>query len=153
MKFEEKDYIRIESINDTFVYFLLDGDEVVYVGQTRNGLSRIYAHKKNKKFDGACVIYCDSLNLDYMEDFYITKYKPKYNKIDNKRWCVPIGSAVYRINDDLNIKENCITKKKLLSIINKLGIKIHTINCSMCISEGDLYEIECKVAYGYEKEI
>lgn len=83
MKFEETgNIITIHDTNKCFVYFLLDNGEVVYVGQTTNGLSRPFSHY-DKKFDTVKAMPCPFDMLDWEEDKYIAKYKPKYNKCRN----------------------------------------------------------------------
>lgn len=83
MNFDEKsDYsIRISDLPTSFVYFLLDGDEVVYVGQTSVGIYRPIAHLHSEKvFDRIEIIKCPVIYLDEIEGKLILKYRPKYNK-------------------------------------------------------------------------
>ena len=70
MLFEEKEYIEIKNINDVFIYFLIKNNEVVYVGQTQNGLIRPLQHKYNKVFDSIYIINCSKDELDILEDKY-----------------------------------------------------------------------------------
>lgn len=67
---------------ETLIYFLLDKGKVVYVGQSKTGLLRIKQHifEKAKKFDDYKIIRCNEEDLDDLENFYILKYNPKYNK-------------------------------------------------------------------------
>jgi excinuclease UvrABC nuclease subunit len=62
------------------VYFLWDGDELVYVGKSTNGLSRVYAHV-DKVFTEVSYQVVDPSYIDILEQTYIKVYKPKYNKI------------------------------------------------------------------------
>ena len=62
------------------VYFLFDDDELVYIGQSENILSRIASHLNDKRFDSYNFIECQYGNLDALEAKYILKYNPKYNK-------------------------------------------------------------------------
>lgn len=82
MKFEEtsKDFFEIpkELMGDCYVYFLLEDDEVVYVGQTTNGMYRPFSHK-DKKFNRVIAVPCEERNLNHMERNFIIKYSPKYN--------------------------------------------------------------------------
>lgn len=67
----------------TGVYFLMQGHEVVYVGQTGNIKERLKAHKAEKKkvFDMVRFIAdVPSELLDMLEAYYIMKCKPAYNK-------------------------------------------------------------------------
>ena len=81
MKFceDEKSIITVPKYENCFVYFLLKNNEVVYIGQTKNGITRPLSHK-NKDFDTIKIKYCDEKELDITEDEYIKKYKPIYNK-------------------------------------------------------------------------
>lgn len=89
MKFNEtdKNIITVPKYEDCFIYFLLKNGEVVYVGQTQHGLTRPLSHR-DKDFDEIKILYCKSNELDILEDTYIQKYKPIYNKQNNyaMRW-------------------------------------------------------------------
>jgi hypothetical protein len=65
------------------VYFLLKGDEVVYVGKSVNSEKRVFDHVGSEKdFDSYCFIPCESEYHDDLLDMeaqYILKYLPKYN--------------------------------------------------------------------------
>lgn len=78
--------ITIPRYQNTFVYFLIYDKEVLYVGQTSNGIVRPLSHK-DKLYDEIKIIYCDKKDLDLAEDKYIQKYKPKYNRQNNYKMC------------------------------------------------------------------
>ena len=101
MKFieDDKKIITIKNIKESFIYFLIKDDHVVYVGQTQNGLFRPFSHH-DKNFDKVKIIMCESNELDIVEDLYIKKYKPIYNKQNN-----------YKINFNLSRVRNIIRKK------------------------------------------
>lgn len=83
MKFKEKtnNVFKKEEICGSMIYFLTKDNEVVYVGQSKQGMNRIYFHKFSKKdFDSFYFINCDIEKLDELESYYILKYLPKYNK-------------------------------------------------------------------------
>ena len=84
--------------NRAFIYFLLEGQEVIYVGKTTSFLSRVVSHQKNetvskqwvdgklqkcesklKKFDDVYIKKIHEDHLDYYEKLYIKCYTPKYN--------------------------------------------------------------------------
>lgn len=54
MKFEET-YSEIKTFTreyyDSIIYFLLQDDEVVYVGQSKGGLARPFSHCVDKDFN------------------------------------------------------------------------------------------------------
>lgn len=60
------------------IYFLINDDKIVYVGQTKNGLRRIMQHY-DKTFNKYSFVETTLEDLDYYEDLYIMKYQPKYN--------------------------------------------------------------------------
>jgi len=63
------------------VYFLVEGDEVVYVGQSVNPAARIGDHMKNKmgKFERAYFIPVPQFMLDAVEGGFIKLLSPKLN--------------------------------------------------------------------------
>jgi hypothetical protein len=62
------------------VYILWKNSKVVYVGQSKTGLSRPYEHT-NKEWDQLSYVEVNEThNLNLIEMFFIRKYKPKYNK-------------------------------------------------------------------------
>lgn len=98
MKFSEtgNNIKTIPNTNDSLIYFLIDGNEVVYVGQTRHGLRRPFQHF-DKEFTKVKFFHCQPEELDYWEDCYIQKYKPIYNKQCNykMRW------GLYRVRTQI----------------------------------------------------
>ncbi len=62
----------------TGIYFLLDGDDVVYVGQSRNVYSRISSHPV-KNFNRYAFVPCAVESLDKLESLYIHLLRPKLN--------------------------------------------------------------------------
>jgi hypothetical protein len=63
------------------IYFLLEREEVVYVGQSAtNILGRIAKHQREgKKFDAFAYMRCDIEDIDAMEEKYILAFMPKGN--------------------------------------------------------------------------
>jgi hypothetical protein len=62
----------------TGVYFLVQDDEVVYVGQSVHIYSRLAQHQ-GKTFDRYAFVPCDAGVLDKLESLYIHVLKPKLN--------------------------------------------------------------------------
>ena len=62
----------------TGVYFLIDGDKVVYVGQSVNVYARISQHH-DKLFDSFAFIPCKKNLLDSLESLYIHVLRPSLN--------------------------------------------------------------------------
>ena len=84
------------------VYFLHKSGIIVYVGQSKSGLSRIQHHRDRKgyekDFDSFSYIECSIDNLDEIEFHYINVLRPKYNarvgRFDSKRSYYPTADEV-----------------------------------------------------------
>ncbi len=67
------------------VYFLFSGmdDEIVYVGSSKDILSRLIQHRKEgeKEFDGYTWITCATTEMEQLELNYILLLRPKYNRV------------------------------------------------------------------------
>lgn len=61
------------------VYFLVEDDEVVYVGQSTNPAARIPDHAQHKKFTRVYMVPVPPSALDEVEGALIRTLKPKYN--------------------------------------------------------------------------
>jgi excinuclease UvrABC nuclease subunit len=66
------------------IYFLLQDDEVVYVGQSQNVGQRVYDHvaKGKKRFNYCAVYKCSHLShkeINRLESDLIVELEPKYN--------------------------------------------------------------------------
>ncbi len=61
------------------IYFLCQGDTIVYVGQSINVASRIKQHG-NKEFDRALCLPCPEEELNRVEAAFISLLKPPLNK-------------------------------------------------------------------------
>lgn len=64
------------------VYFLVAGNDLVYIGQSENYPARIAAHSLTKTivFDKYFHVECMPEDLKKMEREFILKHLPKYNK-------------------------------------------------------------------------
>ena len=72
------------------IYFLCDGNDVVYVGQSVNPAARISAHisDRYKKFDRVYLLPVPQSELDDVEAMFINSLKPKLNgwELNGKRY-------------------------------------------------------------------
>ena len=87
MKFEEESKFCLfkKDFFEPMVYFLVKNKEVVYVGKSDRGMIRINEHSYTEKdFDSFYFVNCKLEKLKNMENYYILKYKPKYNRNINK---------------------------------------------------------------------
>lgn len=141
MKFNEpgKDIKSIPNVSDSLIYFLLDGKEVVYVGQTHHGLRRPFQHF-DKDFTEIKFFHCPPEELDYWEDCYIQKYQPIYNKQCNykMRW------GLYRIRNQIRkYKFPKYTMWDLRTVLKDL----------MIVPQRDLYNNKETVSFNEYKRI
>ena len=135
MIFEEtKNVITIEQYQNIFIYFLLLKKEVVYVGQTKKGVVRPLAHK-DKVFDEIKIMYCKENELDLLEDIYIKKYQPYYNKAVNYSMNYSLSRTRNKIRNYFNDRSFNLTKLK--KIIKLLNIKVYTHEITPYISVDD----------------
>lgn len=139
MKFEEtKDVITIEKYQNVFIYFLLSKSEVMYVGQTKQGIVRPMSHK-DKCFDEIKIIYCKENELDLLEDLYIKKYKPYYNKAVNYSMNYSLSRTRNKIREHFNDKVFNLTRLK--KIIKLLNIQVYSHDITLYISVDDYKRI------------
>ena len=63
------------------VYFLIEKDEIVYVGQSVNVFARVSHHYQDgeKVFDSFCYISCEKEELNILESLYILIFQPRCN--------------------------------------------------------------------------
>lgn len=138
MKFCEKgkQFITVPKYQNCFVYFLLKDREVVYVGQTRNGLSRPLSHR-DKEFDEIKILYCAGADLDILEDTYIQKYKPFYNKKNNCaiRWSLLRARNCIRKNIGLSDFTVPMLKRLLKELNIETNIDYYTGRPSISFDE------------------
>jgi hypothetical protein len=71
----------IHNTNYCGVYFLLDCEEIVYVGKSVDVRNRLKQHSDNlnKVWNRYFFIRCDREELDRLEAYYILRFRPKYN--------------------------------------------------------------------------
>ena len=150
MKFEEtnaKKYIReVEEKRIGHIYFLIDKDEVVYVGQTQFGISRPLKHK-DKVFDSFYMKECPIPLLDKQEREMILKYKPKYNKNYNND---ETTMSFYEVQNKLKDNGYIVRWAFLLKIIGIIDIKLYEINSHKSIKREDFETIYRWISINYD---
>lgn len=75
--------VPVEKTENSGVYFLINEDEIVYVGKSADVHIRVMAHikEKTKQFDTySYLLIEDSRERDITECFYIETLNPIYNK-------------------------------------------------------------------------
>jgi len=138
MKFEEQNVIKIPNYKNSLIYFFVKENEVVYVGQTRNNIGRPLSHK-DKDYDTIYIKYCEVDELDSLEDKYIIKYRPKYNKECNGTIRYGLRKVKQKIIKELKIRN--FNFDDLKQIINQLNIKTVVLNGIEFISIFEYYDI------------
>lgn len=140
MKFEETEgIITIPIYQNTFVYYLMKNNEVVYVGQTKKGLTRPLTHFKDKDFDEIKIQYCDAHDLDLLEDKMIKKYNPKYNVAINYSINYSLMRARNKIRERYN--SDSFSLRKLKKAIEILDIKLYELNGTVYMNVDDYERI------------
>ena len=79
LDFNEKNAVDLKNYRNSCIYFLIDGNKVVYIGKSKHPRQRIPCHRYDKKFEKIKIIKCLEKELFKLEDFYMMKYQPKYN--------------------------------------------------------------------------
>lgn len=119
---------------EIFVYLLLKNNQVVYVGQTTNGINRIKQHfiKKEIDFDEYRTIKCSKKDLNNLEDFYIIKYQPIYNKKINSS-IVKSTYIIHKIKDIIGFNPYSI--KRIDEIIEKTPFEKFVFNKGIALKK------------------
>lgn len=139
MKFEEtRESILLPHITGAIIYFLINGEEVVYVGQSKNGSTRPFSHT-TKVFEKVAMIKCNQEDLDYLESMYILKYKPKYNRNI-------LNSHSYSLKNMRRIiREKTYFKKIVINdlkwIIRKFDIRTDSFEGNVYVDKDDFKKI------------
>lgn len=108
------------------IYALINKDEIVYIGQSKNILLRLNDHRKsNKVFDSWCIvenlgIYTTSKEVNRLEEKYIKKLLPKYNKIHNTEYQKKVldkNMALKKLDEKIRRKN--IWKRSQIGIVSR----------------------------------
>jgi hypothetical protein len=72
----------VAQMSDCGVYFLVQDDRIVYVGQSIEVSGRVLTHFRDglKQFTHAAVLLCAPERLDELEMFWIRALRPEYNR-------------------------------------------------------------------------
>lgn len=112
---------------DTYIiYALINKDEIVYIGQSKNILKRIGDHRTSRKvFDSWCIvenlgIYTTSKEVNRLEEKYIRKFLPKYNKIYNSKYQKKVLDKSKSLKKlDEKIRRKNIWKRSQIGIVSR----------------------------------
>ena len=108
------------------IYALISNNEIVYIGQSTNILLRISTHlTSNKVFDSWCIVenlgtYTTSKEVNRLEEKYIRKFLPKYNKIHNTKYQkeVSIKNTSSKEQEEKTRRKN-IWKRSQIGIVSR----------------------------------
>lgn len=103
------------------VYFLRQGEEVVYVGQSKTIMVRIADHLGKKPFDSVLIMPVPAGELSSVETYWIKKLKPALN-----RALAGQGTPIYSQQDKFDprrvqIKGKTFWQIDLGNVLNKDG--------------------------------
>jgi len=124
MKINEKYYqpTSLPDLKVDSIYFLLSGQQVVYVGQSIRPYNRIFHHgwKRKIEFDKYVIVpLCDLPfdDLDSAEAHFISRHRPKHNQtIPSNSMYASVTEIIIAIHGKPN-KNPVTTKKKLIACI------------------------------------
>lgn len=103
------------------VYFLVENNEVVYVGQSTDIASRIRKHQSDKFFNKVFYIECRKERLNEIENYFIISFNPEYNRTHNA--VIAINKFRLHNNNLTNFQKNCIEVDTAEKACTYLGIK------------------------------
>lgn len=63
------------------IYMLMDGNHIIYIGQSIDIFGRISNHRIDKIFNSVVIIYVDKDNLNSVENFLIRELNPELNVV------------------------------------------------------------------------
>lgn len=142
----EEEALTIPKVKNCLIYFLLKNDEVVYVGQTKSGLYRPLSHIYSKDFDTIKIIETNEKDLDLLEDEFIKKYKPLYNKQVN--YAKNYGLEKVRNNVRSLTNNKNYSLRDLRKLLKKLEIEIVIFNDKETISYDDFTKVKNYIGKG-----
>lgn len=125
MKFEEIADLTIDATKNYLIYFLIKNDDVVYVGQTTQNLLRPFSHK-DKDFDTVKILYQsqDKKALNKIEEFFIKKYNPKYNRVFNAdKYCRDLMTELYEVEKIKELSKYFMTRKQVNEMLRDNNLK------------------------------
>lgn len=143
------------------VYFLLNENDIIYVGFSETPFTRISSHFNDKVFDGYFMLhFSDKEEAMLTETHYIKTFCPFYNKKDNPN-SVPIKKVALYRNGTYNATEFEIVReikevptffqKKQLLVLSQVKINIPTGTYIRKSDNKYYFNIKGKI-YTYVKE-
>lgn len=78
-------------VKATGVYFLVNKQKIVYVGQSNNIFNRLGSHAASKEFESFAYVPCKAELLDKLESLYIHLFRPPLNGDIGGRKVAPLS--------------------------------------------------------------
>ena len=92
------------------VYFLIDGEQIIYVGQSVNVYERVPQHT-DKKFDRFAFVPCSVGALNMLESLYIHCFRPPRNGFNKNQMYAPISlDEILSYSEQVGLVKKVITK-------------------------------------------
>jgi hypothetical protein len=85
------------------IYFLIVGEEIVYVGQSINVMTRMADHARRIKFKRFAFAPFPREHLDLVESIYIHLFRPRFNGVDETPGGVRMTCAPYPLQKLLDM--------------------------------------------------
>ena len=116
--FKNSEHLQLHSVGKPFVYpgvyFLLQDEEVIYVGQSTDIPSRVLSHRRSKDFDRYATMPVPRGWLSEVEAEYILHYQPELNRsLPKNRWYQSAADAskTLGISSKQDIYRMCLSLK------------------------------------------
>ena len=121
------------------IYCLVRDGKVMYVGQTKKGLSRPMAHLGKKAFDAIYVQPCQEDELNYLESKAIRRYAPPYNMVPGFR-NRPLDTVAFAIINEL-FPTYVDSIEKFKHVLGALGITPFEFKGRKYIDDDDIDKV------------
>lgn len=114
--------IVMPPIGQPGLYFLMDGVECVYVGQSKSAVSaRILRHVGAKKFDRVLVMPCGIEHIDEIERYFISSLNPRYNVSGIDTEVVDILRRQTNVVDLNSIGSNSLDQPEITQTVDEVA--------------------------------
>lgn len=126
MKFEEdRNITTVPNVCKPIIFFLLDDGEVVYIGQSKNGLRSAY-QDTTRVFDSVSFFTCEEDELDKIQADMILKYQPRYNRTLPGRIYFSFRKTRELVRQDPSFKTFSLFDLK--KMIKKIGLTVYAFD-------------------------
>lgn len=128
-----KEIEKLDSSTNYAIYFLFDNSDSdnkkTYIGQSINGIKRIFDHINKKDFWSYCILFVtdnnsfDKLTIDYMEYEFIKRFKQSSFVLMNK------DPRINEPNISMYDKPNVLSYiKQIEFLLSAEGVSTHTVS-------------------------